>query len=67
MGSNSESARKNEPLTVLSLCDRLQNLLVENGMEDAPITSVWYDLDDRVEDPMLDSDWKLKDGKVVFG
>lgn len=67
MGSNSESARKSEPLTVLSLCDRLQDLLVENGMEDAPITFVWYDLDDRVEDPMLDSDWKLKDGKVVFG
>lgn len=66
MGGNSESAR-NVPLTILTLCDRLQDLLIENGMEDAPITFVWYDLEDRVEDPMLAGEWRLEDGKVVFG
>ena len=66
MGSNTEGSG-DVPLSILTLCDRLQDLLIENNMVDAPITFVWFDLDDRVEDPMFDSDWRLKDGEVVFG
>lgn len=29
------------PLTILTLCDRLQELLVDNGMEDLPV--YYYD------------------------
>ncbi len=34
MGSN---IKGEGPLTILTLCDRLQELLIENGMQDLPV------------------------------
>ena len=42
MGGNSDSA---EPLTILSLCDLLQNMLIENGMRDLPVMVTKYEDD----------------------
>lgn len=61
MDSDVEShGTHDEPLTILSLCDHLQELLIENGMEDCRVYR------DDALDSLFADDVELRGGAVVI-